>query len=450
MAPTSQPPLGLAYLAAFLRKEGFSKVSILDTTWESLKAGLENVGSKPDIIGISLLTPYFKKALVVAEQVRKMFPEAILVVGGPHPTVAPEHTFQVLKPDFAVTGEGEVTFCELVKTLASGENPRSVKGICLAGSNGQLTFTEPRKVLDDLDELPFPARDLLPMDFYLRRGIMQEFGFRALRATTLLASRGCPFDCLYCTNMFGRRVRYRSQENVILEMELLVEKYGVEGIFIVDDTFTINRRWVLHFCEMLQSKGLKLNLAINSRVDCVDPEYLTALRSAGVVSIAYGIEAGSQKILDILKKRITLEQIEAAVRYTKEAGIHVKGYFMIGSPGETLETMYQTVALARRLPFDQVQFSITTPYPGTDLWEMAVSKGLIDDPEGILKKGFFESGVMHTGSLTVDEILHFHRHVCKPLVYRKILAGVVRDWRSFPYFLSYVGRRLVRQSASNS
>lgn len=440
MSASSQPPLGLGYLSAYLKANGFKDIDIIDTTWENLDYRLDNITSPPDVAGIQIMTPYFTRSVFVADKIRAKFPEAVLVVGGPHPTADPKQTAKTLKPDFGVVGEGEASFLELIKTIESGGETGQVKGT-FNSSGGDFILNPPQPVIDNLDDIPFPDREAFPMDFYLRRGIMQEFGFKALRATTILTSRGCPFKCTYCARFFGRKVRYRGQENVIEEIKLLVNKYNINGLFIVDDTFTVNPRWTKEFCEKLSAEDLKLEIAINSRVDAIDPEFLAILRTAGVRSIAFGVESGNQEILNSLKKGITLEKVEAAVRYTKEAGIRVKGYFMIGSPGETIETMRQSVDFARRLPFDQVQFSITTPYPGTELWDVAADQNLVADFGDALDKGFFESGVMSTGTVSPIEIKQFHEKVCKPLVYRKIATSVIKDWRSMPYFLAYVMRR---------
>ncbi len=441
MNASSQPPLGLAYLSASLKQAGYRDVSIIDTTWENLDQRLDALEFVPDLIGIQVMTPYFNRSLAVGETVRRRFPNAKLVVGGPHPTADPQQTAMVLKPDVGVLGEGELTLLDLVQTLERGESLGGVEGVFFESDTGEFVLAQPRATIQDLDALPFPDRDALPMELYLRRGIMQEFGFKALRATTILTTRGCPFTCVYCSRLLGRKVRYRSAENIIEEISLLVDKYGIDGLFIVDDTFTVNPRWTTEVCEQLQRQKYKLEIAINSRVDAINREFLQVLKAAGVMSIAFGVESGSQDILDSLKKGTTLEQIEEAVRRTREAGIKVKGYFMIGSPGETLETMRQSVDLARRLPFNQVQFSITTPYPGTELWNIATEQHLVEDFSDTLDKGFFESGVMSTGTLSPEQIQRFHRHRCKPLVYRKIATSVVQDWRSIPYFTSYVIRR---------
>ena len=198
MSSTSQPPLGLVYLSAYLKANDFQDVVIIDTAWENLTERLESLAFSPDIVGIQVMTPYFTRARYVIDAVRVKFPQAILVVGGPHPSAARRQTLTGLNPDYGVIGEGEETFLELVKTVAEQGDPKKIAGVFYADANGEFKQTSARNVIGDLDQIPFPDRDSLPMKFYLRRGIMQEFGFKSLRATTILTSRGCPFQCIYC------------------------------------------------------------------------------------------------------------------------------------------------------------------------------------------------------------------------------------------------------------
>lgn len=441
MSASSQPPLGLAYIAAYLKSNGYPSVSIIDTTWEDLDERLDMLSDIPDVVGIQIMTPYCTRAITAAEKIRARFPNVRLIVGGPHPTADPQHTLDAINPDFGVIGEGEVTFLQLVQALESGRGADQVNGSFYRSAGGALVTNSARDFIADLDEIPFPDRKSLPMDFYLRRGIMQEFGFKALRATTILTSRGCPHRCIYCSRLLGRKVRHRSWENTLEEIDLLVGEYGIDGLFIVDDTFTVNRRWTTEFCEQLQRRDYRLEIAINSRVDAITPDFLKILKAAGVSSVAFGVESGDQEILNTLKKGIRLEQVEEAVRYTREAGIKVKGYFMVGAPGETLQTMRKSVEFARKLPFNQVQFSIVTPYPGTELWDIANEGHLVKDFGEALDKGFSQSGVMSTGTLSPEEIWRFYQRECRPLVYGKILGSVLRDWKTIPHFATYVLRR---------
>ena len=445
-----QPPLGLAYIGAYLERFNI-KVRIIDTSFEDLNNILKG---NPRIVGIYSMTPYFNSLVHTIQFIKNHITDAIVVVGGPHASVQPFEVLNIPGVDYVVIGEGEVAFLELVQALTENGNVDQVKGIGFIREK-RIHITPPNPPIEDLDKLPFPARHLLPIEKYMRPFTLQEFNFLPIRATTMIASRGCVFNCVFCQptlrKIFGVKTRYRSPENVLDEMKLLKEEYGAEGILFVDDTFTLNREWVKMFCK---KNNLGLKLAINSRIDTVDESMLQEMKKAGVISILFGIESGNQRILNNLRKGITISQIENTVRKTKKVGFFVKGYFMIGAPGDTKETISQTISFAKTLPLDQVQFSIATPYPGTELYEMAVRNGWIENLEGMKTMGYFKSAVMRTDSLSSNQIKSIHKVQCKPLVIEKQIISCCKRIPKILTKPSYIphlflqGRKLIKYLTS--
>jgi anaerobic magnesium-protoporphyrin IX monomethyl ester cyclase len=409
-----QPPLGLAYIAAYLKQSGYSDVIIIDTAFDNLRKRLQNIKT-PLVFGIYIMTPYVKRAYETISYLKRIYPNVPFVAGGPHPTIQPEHTIRNSGADMCVRGEGEYTFHEVVKAVYNKESMDTIKGISYVNDSDHTIRHNPsRAPITHLDALPFPARELLPMYHYLRGGSQKAFSYNNIRATTMIVSRGCPFQCTFCQptidEIFGRRVRYRSVDNVMDELLLLKKTYDIGGIFFLDDIFTSNKVMVHRFCEEVIRKNLNLRFAINSRIDTINNEILPLLKKAGVVTIMYGIESGNQKVLDAIKKKITVDQIKKAITLTKKYGIHVYGYFMLGSPEESLSSIKDTYSLVRSLPFDEVQFSIATPYVGTYLYNEACKDNLIINPSAMEREGYFSSISMRSHYLDGHTIQRYHRY----------------------------------------
>jgi radical SAM superfamily enzyme YgiQ (UPF0313 family) len=360
------------------------------------------------------MTPYFEKAYHTIVYLKKNYPQSIIVAGGPHATIAPEDTLKRLPVSFCLRGEGEVTFYHLVKGIYEEKDISSLKGISFFDPHSQkIIHNKDPDPLPDIDQFPFPARALLPMDLYIKGGTQKTFSYKKIRATTIITSRGCPYNCSFCQPtircIFGNKVRFRSVDNVIEEIEFLERTYGIQGLFILDDTFTWNKKFVFAFCEEILKRKIHLTIAINSRVDTIDEDILPVLKKAGVGTIMYGIESGNQEILDNLKKRITIEQIKKAVNLTKKNKINVYGYFMIGSPLESLSTLLQTFYLALRLPFDEIQFSMAAPYFGTHLFRQVESSNLLTAKKALETDGYFTSAAMDSHFLTSRQIKGYYR-----------------------------------------
>ena len=270
--------------------------------------------------------------------------------------------------DYVIRGEPEVTLRELIDTLEVGGDLAQVKGLAYR-QNGEIVINEERPLIEDLDSLPIPLHHLLPLDKYRIPMVRGSYAF-------VLVSRGCPASCRFCIKsvLWGRSIRVRSPEHIMTELFILRD-LGVHNIHFEAELFTVNRDMVMRLCEMIQETGLKIRWTCNSRVDMVDKEMLVAMKKAGCWMISWGIESGSQRILNNVKKGITLEKIERGLRWSKEAGIGNWGYFIIGLPGETEETIEETIKLAKRLPLNLALFHIAVPYAGTDFYYEALDNG---------------------------------------------------------------------------
>ena len=369
-----QPPLGLAMLAAVLEEKGHS-VKIWDLTAIGLS---ENAvpqiihNEKPKIVGVTAMTSTINSAINVARKVKESDSEILIVLGGAHVSILPEETLQKNPEiDMIVRGEGEKTILELVETIErQGSDLSSILGLTYKTEFG-VKSNPSRPAFLDVDTLPFPAFHLLPQGKYR---LHPPIGRRS-PVMPIMVSRGCPNGCIFCSkSVFGNKYRNNSPVYVVDQIQLLIEKFGVKEIKFYDDIFTLNRKWVMVICAELKNRGIDVLWTCETRINLVDTELLKTMRAAGCYMIAYGVESGDQKILNEIGKNVTLEQITNAFKLTHEAGISTVGYFMLGAPNETPETIMRTVEFAKRINPDFVQFSIATPYPGTELHRLAAEK----------------------------------------------------------------------------
>ena len=362
----SYPSLGLAYLAAVL-EERRHEVRIFDFGLDPGRPLADEVADvvrfQPALIGITSMTSAYHSVEQTLHVLRSQT-DAKIVLGGPHATVFPERTMQEQPSvDYLVYGEGEETLLELVDVLHGRREPASVAGLCYR-ENGQVACNTARPLIPDLDALPFPARHLFDLERY---PLYTPEGQRML---TVLTSRGCPYNCSYCfKGIVGRTYRQRSPENLIQELKAVIADYGIRNIYFIDDLFTLDIKRLNALMDLIIKEKLDILWQCLARVDRVTPVILDKMAAAGCREIHYGIESGNQAIIDRVGKRITLEQVRNAVSWTAAAGIRAKGYFMLGLPGDTEETMEQTIEFAASLDLDDAMFSLTTPFPGTRMWD---------------------------------------------------------------------------------
>ncbi|RLI78254.1 B12-binding domain-containing radical SAM protein [Archaeoglobales archaeon] len=366
------PPLGLGYLASVLRANGF-KVQIVDNLVERLSFdGLIKRIKNSQIVGITSTTPTFNSALRYAKVIKGKLSNVFVILGGVHATFMPYEAMKHGYVDAVCVGEGEQTIVEVAERVEEGKSLEGVRGL-IYRDGLTVVENEKRGFIEDLDSLPFPAYDLMPLDKYTVLG-------RKLEQFPMITSRGCPFGCRYCSSslFLGRKFRARSAKNVVDEMEWLNEKFGAKHIAFGDDTFTFNKKRVFEICDEIMRRGLDVEWSCSSRVDTINYELLKKMREAGCVAIYYGVESANQETLSkYYRKRIKLEKVKKALNLTKKAGITTICSFIIGAPFETKEDIKNTLKFAIKLNPDYAQFSILTPYPGTEIYEEAKSKNLI-------------------------------------------------------------------------
>jgi anaerobic magnesium-protoporphyrin IX monomethyl ester cyclase len=357
------PPLGLGYLASTLRNKGVN-VKILDGTFmrreELIKQAIELA---PKVAGIYCMVTMRDDALIIAKTLRKSPIKPFLVAGGPFPTSSPP----VFQEDFdaVVTGEGELTMLEIVKQYLDGGNLSNIKGVFIKGETGGK-----REYIEELDLIPHPARDL-----YENRKYMQywhkKFGYTC---APLITSRGCPYSCDYCARpVFGNRYRERGILDIVKEIKEVLE-LGYKRIWFSDDVFTLNKKRIIGLCNEIKDQGLVFEWDCLCRVDNVDSPMFGKMREAGCRRVFFGVESGNDHILKIMGKTFTVEDARSAIRSAKEAGIEVGTFFMIGYPGETEETILNTLRFSSNLPSDYLSYSLPYPLPGTPLFNRLADK----------------------------------------------------------------------------
>jgi len=378
------PPLGLAYLAAYVRKySDVNKIVIIDKE-DQIKAIKRE---KPDVVGIGSMTYEFTQAKILAQEIKEKF-DIPVILGGHHITLIPQHFANNIF-DLAIIGEGERTLTELMQIFEKrGSFPakevRKVKGVIFKNERSINERTPIRGLIEPLDEIPFPARDLLKMsDYYLtlRKATFGKFGIYG----QMITSRGCPYKCTFCsTALFWRRPRLHSAEYVVGEMSLLAKKYKVDGILLFDDLFIIDKKRTAEIARLMDEEKLneKIKLYIYGRSNLINDEILKYLKKMNVVTIEFGLESGSDKTLKYLKKgSVTVKDNKNAIKLCKKHGFKIYGSFIIGAPNETEKDFKKTLALIRDKNLDGAHVYQLTPYPGTEVWEYAKKAGFVSDDQ---------------------------------------------------------------------
>lgn len=362
------PPLGVAYVAAGLRQAGH-EVRLLDCTFMSRDEAVERArAAHANVVGISCLATMLDDCLGFAGAMRGHC--NLLVAGGPLPTCDPGAFLEHF--DVVVRGEGEQCMCEVVAAYERGADMSAVPGVvcgrrAAAPANDGVPTAEAlrRPFADDLDDLPFPARELLPNEQY------QRFGRRAYgySITTVMSTRGCPFSCEFCSNVvFGSSYRERSSASVVDEVEEALA-LGYDRISFADDVFTLNRRRVIEICDEIERRGLRFSWECLGRVDTFDLAMAQEMKRAGCFRIFFGIESGNDRVLRLMHKQITTCQARAAVEAARRAGLQVGAFFILFYPGETDDTVLDTLHFAGSLPLNYLGLTMPYPLPGTLLLE---------------------------------------------------------------------------------
>lgn len=369
------PPLGILYLAACLERQGRHSVAVIDCQVEELgyPALVQRIGAEaPDVVGITAMTLTLLDVMETVRAAKKAAPGAKVVLGGPHVHLYAEESIALDGVDYLVLGEGEYAFTELMDALGDERRIAGLKGIVYRDREGRTVNTGFRDLIDNLDEIPFPARHLVPYRKY------SSLMARRTPITTMFTSRGCPYKCTFCDRPhLGKRFRSRSAVNVVDEMEECT-RLGIHEFLVYDDTFTVNRQRVLDVCDEILRRKLDIGWDIRARVNTMNEELLRRLRAANCERIHYGVEAGTEKTLKVLKKGITIEQAKQVFRATARAGISTLAYFMIGNPGETEDDIRTTMRVMKELDPDFTHITILTPFPGTQIYFDALRRGIIE------------------------------------------------------------------------
>ena len=360
-------PIGIGYLAAVMKEKNMD-VEVIDEQVEfdvidKIKSHVSNLPT-PYIFGFSVLTAAYKSALDMSSKIKALYPDSIIIFGGPHPTALPEEVLANQCVDIVVKGEGELVLPELYTKLKRGEDYSTVKNISYKVGD-HIIHNDRSPMIVDLDSLPsFP--------YHLFSNPSYDLGF-------IVSSRGCPYHCIFCSNRIttGKKYRYKSPESTVEELENLYNNYKPKMVLFLDDNLLVNRKRIYKLMELIRAKNLhqKMKFSFQARGDNVDKELLKDLYDSGFQSVFFGLETTSEKIMKILKKGETVEQCISAVNMAKKAGFHVSATFIFGLPSETHKIRINAAKLANELELDMVRFNNATPYPGTELYEIAKKDG---------------------------------------------------------------------------
>ncbi|MCD6477677.1 MAG: cobalamin-dependent protein [Candidatus Aenigmarchaeota archaeon] len=368
---TTGPPLGLAYLASMVRNEHDVKIVdslVKNLDWKDAERIIRNYD--PDMVGITATTSMIPDAYKIARISKKINSNVKVVMGGPHVTFTPNKTLtECSSVDFAVRGEGEYTFKELVDSIENKSELKKINGLSYK-NGGNVVNNPPRELIRNVDEIPLPSYDLLPM---------REYKFDKLNFGTIVTSRGCPFNCVFCSSslQFGKRWRGHSIGRVMEELSILRNEYKIREIEFLDDTFTLVKPRAIGISNEIKKEKLDISWTASSRVDTFSEEIAEAMKRGGAHTVYFGLESGSQKTLDFIGKGITPRQSIVSVRNAVRHGLRALGSFIIGFPNETKEDVNATIKFSDKVGVDLAQFTVATPYPGTRLWNYALANKLI-------------------------------------------------------------------------
>lgn len=441
-SPRPVMPLGLAYLAAMLEKNNIP-VKVIDAWVDRLD--YDSLGRRifelegVDLIGVTVMSPVYSSAVKTIKTARKASPKSKIIIGGTHPSSLPEECLRDNpEVDFVAIGEGDQLIVEIVESMMGNSRElHDIKGLAYR-HNGRIINNGSADPVKNLDDLPFPARHLFPMFKYRTHPPYRLYSSYA----TIMTSRGCPFQCTYCTkSVSGQNYRAQSPGHVIEEIEYLINNYDIRQIHFYDDDFTINMKRVDSICDKIIEKGINIVWSCVTRVDLVNEALLKKMRKAGCWLISYGVESGNQEILNNVKRGYSVEQIRKAIRLTKKTGIRTLGYFIAGLPGETYATLNDTIELSLLLDTDFVSWSITALYPGSKLYQQAIN-GELGNNYVQLGKSIAQS---KSNISSVSPYSHGHIFIYEGDIPREcILKRVNQAYRKFYFRIGYLLKFLLK------
>jgi anaerobic magnesium-protoporphyrin IX monomethyl ester cyclase len=371
------PPLGLMYIASSIKHEfKDAQIEILDP--RPLKMNISQILDyidlkKPDIVGTSSLTCEAPMLYRLIEKIKEKHTSMIVISGGPHADATPKDILANSPADFAITGEGEKTVVDLLDAFNKDSDFSKIDGIVYR-SYGKIIVNPKREFIQDIDNIPFPSWELIKIEDYGTMGT-HPFILKSKRWMPILTSRACPYNCTYCHNIFGRKPRLRSPENVIKELRILSKEYAIDEIQFMDDMFNFNLDRAKQICDLILETSLMFDMSFPNglRGDRIDEELIAKLKKAGTYFIAYAFESASDRVQKMIKKRLNIERAKQAVEYTNKHGILSYGFFMLGFPTETIKEIHETIDLACSTKLHMATFPQVVPYPGTELFDQASS-----------------------------------------------------------------------------
>jgi len=418
------PPLGMVYLAALLREKGYD-VSFIDAN--ILKLSKEEIIRRlnelnPDYVLYNAITDNLQDTLGWITEIKKGYNKPV-IIGGPHMEIYPEETLTHECLDYGVVGDGWETLPELLDVLGNEGDLTKVKGLVFR-NNGKVILTEPRPKKVSLEDVPFPARDLLPNERY------DTILSKARPITIMITALGCPFRCTYCCT--DTNLRARSAEHIVAEVEECINKYGIKEIEFYDETFTVNKKKMNRFLDIVEEKGLMFYWSVRTRVDCVDKELIGRMSKNGCIRINFGIESGDEDVLMAINRNMSIETIRDAVKWSKDAGIMTFGFFMIGLPQDTKESIEKTLKLMLELDLDFMQLNKFTILPNSEMYE---------DYKKETGEDFWREYTL--GNITLDDFKRTYLQVTEEELDRYLERG----YRSFYYRPKYIWKKLITVSS---
>jgi anaerobic magnesium-protoporphyrin IX monomethyl ester cyclase len=422
----NHPHLGLGYLSSYLRHNGFTCQPIdakfermdMDKLAESLKE------YKPALVGITAMTHEVGQAAKVAKMAKELFPGVKTALGGAHASALPRETLaQFPEFDMVIAGEGEITFLELTEAILNKKEISQIAGIAFRSQDGVINFNACRHLIEDLDSIPFPAWDLFPSS----------------QTHSIIASRGCIGRCKFCRRMSGDTVRRRSWQNIFEEIKLDVNKYDANQILIEDESFGVYKEQTYALLNALIESGInkKIKWTAQTRVDLVDRNFLEKMKEAGCTQLSFGVESGSEKILQKTGKSITLKKAQESIFLAKKVGLKTGSFFIIGHPYETSRTAWDTINFAAKLNTTDVAFGIMVPYPGTEIYKMAL-RG--EGEYKVISSDWSDFNKTIGSSL---ELKNLSRKQLEKLQLMAYFIFYIKNWRFLDFFKLFLNERKV-------
>ena len=399
-----QPPLGLAYIASYIQSRGHA-VKLFDAGVSIDPAGeIEKLirDLKPDFVGITATTPQILNAWSIALQVKNINPAIKTIIGGFHVSALPQESMDVPSIDIVACGEGELTVAEILE----GRNQADIRGIWYR-QDGSIRQNPPRPLIEDLDTLPFPLWEQLPV---------QSYYYYPEKTVGVISGRGCPYDCSFCASavIHKRRYRMRSPGNFVDEVEMLYRKYGMHYLFFVDETFTINLQRTEEICRLIIDRKIPIRWTCDTRADRLTKDILTVMKRAGCRSVRMGVESADEAVLKATGKGTTPQQVQQAIGWARKLGLSTTTYYLLGLPYETPQSIEKTARFSRKIGSDLSHFTMLVPLPGTRIWDIAQEGKLLRcSARSWSEYTRFDSAIVESDTLSREQLRTYHRKLVR-------------------------------------